>query len=215
MKMWRVWAFSILAFLLTMLVLLIFRILGGGTFGDYLALAQTFITFLLLPTVIYGFQVTAEEFKKSQSKPRLDLLWMVNGGQEPVAEIQPNDHTMMTLRPALINHGDAVARFYIVRFQFPDHLVKQICNWQFELIIGNKETWKRGPGEYIFTFISNGTTPSYPEDGLYLCNLELELLKADDWPDRYYIPYSIVSEHGKSEGHFVLHLREVSATEKS
>lgn len=174
---------------------------AGMEWGNLFSLGQFLIDATLFPFAIYSFVMAAEEFRKAQEKPDLDLYWETDTGrvgrdltfQAPGREFQTH-----LLRPALLNNGNAVGVWYMVRFNIPKEIETQFK----QPIIGNiPENWRNAHSddEYIFTFLSNGQYAAFPGYSLLLCDLAITLKRSFRYKREYVIPYTIVTGWGQRQ----------------
>lgn len=183
--------------------------------SDTLALQQLIIAVILLPTAIFGFIFTADAFRKTQTAPALDLRWQTKPGTYEKTLILQQHAGGGTIGSqgtiALVNTGNAIAVWYLVRISIPvwprsSQLYTNFAierwfgktgesfNWQKELI--DEETH--------VTFFSNGQIACYPGHPLVLGVVNLYVEPDVIYPDVSYITYTIQTDsnqavHGKLE----------------
>ncbi|MCK4789698.1 MAG: hypothetical protein KAV87_38515 [Desulfobacteraceae bacterium] len=173
---------------------------------DLIALGQLLVEFFLLPPAIVGFILVMLEFVKSQSKPKLDLMWEYPRG-EYKHEIEIDVHTFemghpeygsRTVSLALLNNGEAVTQWFSVEFSLPLELTgsddpeEQFDYWHKD--VGEDSNWQSliHPDAYRITFMSNGQIASYPRVPLFLGWYEMHPYLDQDRV--YSVPFEIATE---------------------
>lgn len=190
---------GVIGYIILTTVLILFSWIGADWlritgFSDKLSIVQTTLNVVLL---IPSLLILVFQIRNSYTTPRLDL------------EIKSSfkDDTQQ-VQLALMNDGDAVAVWYMVRVFVPRELISQREDFSLLTVVGVEPTnWKLSPPnenhphEFLFTFISNGEFASYPTDGLILAHLAIPLSNHKQYAPAYRIRYFITSEKGKGQGY--------------
>ena len=202
------------------------RIAGVEQWGDLFSLCQLLVDALLLPVAIVTFIMAANEFKKAQRSPELDVCWEVEPGKIekriqlsvplPTGTLsKPVEHDR-AVRPVLVNRGKAVAVWYMLSFDVPLEILNvqrrpptdiwhrhagDISNWRQDILA---DVWR-------VVFLSNGEIACYPGNPLPLGILNLGIA-TDSQAKGYAVPFRIVTDRGDiAEGWLLVRLDWVSA----
>ena len=194
--------YALVVLILTLIFWKLFPLFGVTNFSDQLALVQVFLNiFLLIPSLL----ALIVQIRSSQTTPKLDIEIRTHSAiadQHTIFIPNQGEH-IQELQISLMNDGDAVSLWYIVRIFIPKDLIDSKENVDIRPIVGTiPENWKPSflnndySGDFLLTFLSNGEFASYPKDGLILVQLKIKVRKNKHYDSVYKIRYFIVSEKG-------------------
>jgi len=198
------------------------RFVADGNFGEVFSLGQVILEIFLLPVAVWGLWMAVEEFRNSQRRPGLYLIW---GGEENAQskelslqlskkEIDINSsNTPKHIAQSIVlqNEGNNVATWFSVHMEFPVELLGKGAPhfWSTDLIrllgfkneYGGGDHWdlSRGPSAEDVVLQSNGTLASYPQQRVILGTLWfIPVPEGKSEVQRYRIKYKIFTDVGPS-----------------
>ena len=170
---------------------------------DKLTIIQMLLNMVLL---IPSLLLLITQIWENNTAPRLDLemkIYREDSRQSDSLFIPTQGEEVQTLQISLMNDGNAVALWYIIRIFIPKDLIHSAQDVDLRPIVGHiPVNWKPSfpnkdrQDSFLLTFLSNREFASYPQDGLILAHLRIRIDSTKKYNSAYRIRYFIKSEKG-------------------
>jgi hypothetical protein len=173
------------------------------TVSDISDVGQLFAEVILLPTVIVGFWITIQEFRKSQTGPILVLEWtgdVATRLEKGVLILEMSEHCVSKyhLNLLLRNEGQSISTWYRIAFEVPHTLAAVGSD-------SHRVQWHRGDKTNCTAaistemtrhqFDSNGQYGVFPgDDPIHIASLDLSFFPAHPPASESSIPHSVVTD---------------------
>lgn len=170
--------------------------------SDVASVGQLCFEILLFPTVIIGFWITIEEFRKSQVLPKLSLFWKGDRTidlEDDCLVLETSIHDVKTfyLRLYVKNDSASMTTWYRLSFDIPRQLAQPLSDsYEVRWHKGDVKDWNTSGNSEKTTheFKSNGQYALYPGEEIHIATLELKIFPKLVYPNRIYIPHSVVTD---------------------
>jgi hypothetical protein len=198
---------SVLVFTLILVPLLVVYYGCNLSLGDFYSFGQFWIEFILMPVVLFGLYKTYRELKESQARPDIKIYWepITNDLRESLEIELPSGHgARQTPRLVVKNEGNAIARWYLIRFDIPRKFYIR-DEPRINRLIGDTENgiefdphWSldRQPEKVGVTFMSHGKYALYPNYPQQLCAINFNFDGEIQYPESCEIPYFVYTDRG-------------------
>lgn len=181
---------------------------------DLASLGQLLLEFAVLPTALLAILFAADEFRKAQAAPDLDLRITELLAKEYSYDHAPEfngdpEHGRYAAAFYVINEGSAIAQWFEVVMWFPmeilgvDHPKDMIKKWERVAAPNDENHWdefgKIYDDKYHLRvhFKSNGEVGAFLEQELHLG--WIHMIPYIDQDTTYEIPYKIVPTQGSAD----------------
>ena len=182
--------------------------------GVTASIGELLLEMVLFPAAVIGLFVAADEFKKAQATPDLDLHWQPESDEtarEFIAQIPSYGARTNSVPLVLSNEGNAVSTWYLIKIRIPGEIFGNLSQPTWGITgpmqgvphdqVGNWRVFIPKDGkEVLCEFMSGGQVAAFPDNLQFLANLHLALKADQHYPRTCQVEYTIAADRMRRKG---------------